>query len=216
MATLDRKLKSRDITLPTKVHLVKSTVFPIVMWGCDNWTLQCSESWAMKNWFFWSVVLEKILQNPLNCKEIKPVNPKWDQSWKFIGRIDAEAEAPILWPPDVKSWLIRKYPNAGKGWKQEKGTTEDEIVGWHYWLKGHAFEQALGVGDGQESLECCSPWDCKELDMPEWLNWLTDFLSYRSHGPISLLLASGSWRSEGLSAWSFSVVLPIQALKVPP
>ena len=81
----------------------------------------------MKNWFFWSVVLEKILQNPLNCKEIKPVNPKWDQSWKFIGRIDAEAEAPILWPPDVKSWLIRKYPNAGKGWKQEKGTTEDEI-----------------------------------------------------------------------------------------
>ena len=130
MATLDRKLKSRDITLPTKVHLVKSTVFPIVMWGCDNWTLQCSESWAMKNWFFWSVVLEKILQNPLNCKEIKPVNPKWNQPWIFIGRTDAEAETPILWPLDVKSWLIWKDPDAGKDWRrEEKGMTKDEI-GW--------------------------------------------------------------------------------------
>ena len=107
------------------------------------------------NWFFWTEVLEKTLESPLDCKEIQPVHPKGDQSWIFIGRTDAEAEAPILWPPDVKNWLIGKDPDARKGWRQEeKGTTEDEMVGWHHRLHGHEFEQALGAGDGQGSLVC--------------------------------------------------------------
>ena len=127
-------------------------------------------SWELKNWCFWTVVLEKTLQRPLDCKEIKPVHPK-DQSWMFIGRTAAEAEAPILWPPDVKNWLIWKDPDAGKDWGQEeKGMTVDEMVGWHHWLNGHEFEQALEVGDGQGSLVCCSPWGRKESDMTERLN----------------------------------------------
>ena len=109
---------------------------------------------------FWTVVLEKTLETPLHSKEIKPVNPKGNQSWIFVGRIDAEDEAPILWPPDVKNWLIGKDPDAGKDWRQEeKGITEDEMVGWHHWLNGHEFEQALGDGEGQRRLVCCSPWD---------------------------------------------------------
>ena len=104
--------------------------------------------------------------------EIQPVHPKGDQSWVFIGMTDVEAETPILWPPDVKSWLLGKHPDAGKDWRQEeKGMTEDEMVGWHHWLDGHEFEQALGVGDGQGSLVCCSPWGCKESDTTEQLNW---------------------------------------------
>ena len=110
---------------------------------------------------------------PLDCKEIKPVNPQGNQAWIFIGRTDAEAETPILWLSDVKNWLIGKDPDAGKDWRQEeKGTTEDEMVGWHHWLDGHEFQQAPGVGDGQGSLECCSPWGHKESDMTEWLNWI--------------------------------------------
>ena len=137
-----------------------------------TWELDYKESWALKNWCFWTVVLEKILESPLDCKEIKPVNPKGNQSWIFIGRIDAEAETPILWPPDMKNWIIGKDPDAGKYWRQEeKGTTEDEMVGWHQWLDGYEFVQALGVGDGQGSLECCSPWGHKELDTTERLNW---------------------------------------------
>ena len=116
------------------------------------WELDHKGSWALKNWCFWTVVLEKTLESPLDCKEIKPVNPKGNQSWIFIGRTDAEAEAPILetWLPSVKNWLIRKDPDAGKDWSQEeKGTTEDEIVGWHHWLDGLDFEQAPGVGNGK-------------------------------------------------------------------
>ena len=136
------------------------------------WELDHKESWAPKNWCFWTVVLEKILESPLDCKEIQPVHPKGDQAWIFIGR--ADAEAPILWPPDAKNWLIGKDPDAGKDWRQgEKGTTEDEMVGWHHQLSGHEFEQAPGVGDGQGSLEYCSPWGCKESDMTEKLNWLS-------------------------------------------
>ena len=117
-------------------------------------------------------MLEKTLESPLDCKEIQPVHPKGDQSWIFIGRTDAEAETPILWLPDEKSWVTGKDPDAGKDWRQEeKGTTEDEMVGWHHWLNGHEFEWALVVGDGQGSLSCCSPWGCKELNMTEWLNW---------------------------------------------
>ena len=124
------------------------------------------EGWVPKNWCFWIVVLEETLESALDCKEIKPVHPKGNQSWIFIGRTDAETEAPILWPPAVKSWLIGKDPDAGKDWKQEeKGMTEDERVGWHHRLNEHQFEQAPGDGEAQRSLACCSPWGCEELDM---------------------------------------------------
>ena len=136
------------------------------------WELDCKESWALKNWCFWIMVLEKTLESPLDCKEIQPVNPKENQFWIFIGRTDAEAEAPIVWPPDAKTWLIAKDPDAGKDWRQEqKGMTEDDMVGCHYRLDGHEFKQAPGVVDGQGSLACCSPWDHKESDMTEQLNW---------------------------------------------
>ena len=134
-----------------------------------GWELDHQECWAPKNCCFWTLVLEKTLESPLDCKEIKPVSPKGNQSWIFIGRTDAEA--PVLWPPDAKSWLIRKDTDAGKDWMQEKGTTEDGMVGWHHWLNGHEFEQTLGNNEGQGSLVCCSPWSRKELDMSEWLNW---------------------------------------------
>ena len=121
------------------------------------WELDLKEGWAPKNWCFWTVVLEKTLESPLDIKEIKPVNTKINQCWIFIGRTDAEAEAPILWPPDAKSWLIRKDSDARKDWrKEEKGTTEGEMVGWHHQLNGHEFEQAPGDGDGQGSLVCYS------------------------------------------------------------
>ena len=139
MTNIDSILKSRDITLPTKVCLVKAMVFPVVMYGCESWTIKKAE--CQKNWCFWTSVLEKTLESLLDCKEIKSVHPKGDQSWVFIGRTDAEAETPILWPPDVKSWLIGKDPDAGKDWRwEEKGTAEDEIVGCHHWLNGHEFE----------------------------------------------------------------------------
>ena len=136
------------------------------------WELHHEESWPQKNRCFWTVVLEKTLESPLDGKEIQPVHPKGNQSWIFIGRTDVEAETPVLWPPDVKNWLTGKDPDAGKDWRQEeKGTTEDEMVGWHHWLNRHEFEQAPGVGDGQGSQECCGPWGCKESDMSEQLNW---------------------------------------------
>ena len=123
------------------------------------WELDYKESWVPKDWCFWTVVLDKTLENPLDCKEIQPVHPKGNQSWIFIGRTDAEAEVPIVWAPGLKSQLIGKDPDAGKDWRQEKkGTTEDKMVGWHHWLDGHEFEQAPGVGDGQGRLACCGPW----------------------------------------------------------
>ena len=135
------------------------------------WELDYKESWAPKNWWFWTVVLEKPLESPLECKEIQPVHPKRDQSWVFIGRTDVEAETPILWPPDVKNWLIGKDLDAGKDWGQEeKGMTEDEMMGWHHRLDGHGFEWTPGVGDGQGKLGCCGSWSLKELDTTE-LNW---------------------------------------------
>ena len=135
------------------------------------WELDYKEIWVPKNWCFWTVVLEKTLESPLDCEEIKSLNPKGNQSWIFIGRFDTEAEVPILWPPDGKSWLIRKDPDAGKDWSlEEKGMTEDEMVGWHRWLNGHEFEQAPGDGEGQRSLWCCSPWGRKESD----IDWATE------------------------------------------
>ena len=136
------------------------------------WELDCEESWALKNWCFWTVVLEKILESPLDCKDIHSIHPKVNQSWVFIWRTDAEAETPILWPPHAKSWFIGKDPDAGKDWGQEeKGMTEDEVVWWPHGLNGHQFEQAPRVGDGQGGLVCCSPWGCKESDTTERLNW---------------------------------------------
>ena len=137
------------------------------------WELDCEESWALKNWCFWTVVLEKTLESPLDCKEIQPVYPKGDQSWVFIGRTDAEAETTILWPTHGKSWLIGKDPEAGKDWGQEeKGKTEDEIAGWYHRLDAHEFGWTLGVGDGQQGgLACCDSWGRKESERTEWLNW---------------------------------------------
>ena len=135
------------------------------------WELDYKESWAPKNWSFRTVVLEKTLESPWDCKKIQPVHPQGDQSWVFIGGTDVEAETPLLWPPDAKSWLIWKDPDVGKDWKQEeKGMTEDEVVGWGHWLDGPVFEQALGVGDGQGSLVCCS------YEVTKGWTWLSDWI----------------------------------------
>ena len=141
------------------------------------WELVYEESWALTNWCFWNVVLEKTLESPSDCREIQAVHPKGNQSWVFIGRTDAEAETPILWPPDAKNWLFSKKDlDAGKDWRQEeKGTTENEMVGWHHRLNGHEFDRTLGVGDGQGDFACCSPWGRKELDTTELLNWSESF-----------------------------------------
>ena len=163
MTNIDRILKSRDIIL------VKAIVFPVVMYWCESWTVkkaECQRIDALELWCW------RRLESPLDCKEIQPVHPNGNQSWIFIGKTDAEAKIPIRWPPDAKNWLTGKDPAAGKDWGQEeKGTTEEEMVGWHQWLNGHEFEQAPRVGDGQGSLVCCSPWGHKESDTTEWLNW---------------------------------------------
>ena len=153
-------LKSSNSTLPTKVHLAKAMVFPVVMCGCESWTTKKAE--CQRTWCFQTVVLEKTLESPLDCKVIQRVHPKGNQSWIFIGR--TETESPILWPPDGKSQLIGKDPEAGKDWRQEeKGSTEDEMVGWHHQLNEHEFKQTLGDSEGQGSLACCSPWNQTQL-----------------------------------------------------
>ena len=135
------------------------------------WDLDYKENWAPKNWCFWIVML-KTLKSTLDCKEIQLVHPKGDQSWVFTGRTDVEAETPILWPPDGKNWLFWKDPEAGQDWSWEgKGTTEDEVAGWHHWLDGHEFEWTPGVGDEQGGLACCNSWGYKESDVTEQLNW---------------------------------------------
>ena len=146
----------------------------LLCWGSHVWTweLDCEESWVLKNWCFWTVVLEKTLESPLDCKEIQPVHPKGDQSWVFFGRNNAKAETPVLWPPHAKSWLIGKDPDSGRGWGQEeKGMTEDEMAGWHHWLDGRESEWTPGVGDGQGGPACYSSWVRKESDTTEQLNW---------------------------------------------
>ena len=162
MTNLDSVLKNRDNTLLTKVHLVKAMVFfssNVQVWDMDH-----KEGWVQKNWCFWTVVLEKTLESPLDSMEIKPVNPKGNQPWIVIGRTDAEAS--ILWPTDVKGWLIDKDPDAGKDWRQEeRGTAEDEMFGCHHWLNGHEFEQIPGDSEGWGSLACCSPRGCQESEM---------------------------------------------------
>ena len=179
--------------MPTKVCLVKAMFFSsshVWMWELDS-----KESWVLKNWCFWIVVLDKILESPLDCKEIQPVHPKGNQSWISIGRTDAEAETPICWSPDLKNWLIWKDPDAGKDWEQEeKGMIEDEMVGWHYRLNWHESEWGPGVGVGPGNVAYCSPWAPKEWTwLSDWteLNWnvgITDavFANY-SKASINLL-----------------------------
>ena len=169
ITNLDSILKSRDITLLTKVRLVKAMVFPVVMYGCESWTVKKAEHWRIDAFELWCC---RRLKNPLDCKEIQPVHPKGDQSRVIIGRTDVEAETPILWPPDVKNLLIGKDPDVGKHWRwEEKEMTEEEMVGWHHPLDGHEFGWTLGVGDGQGGLECCDSWGHKESEMTEQLNW---------------------------------------------
>ena len=145
------------------------------------WELDCEEGWALKNWCFWTVVLQKTLESPLDCKEIQPVHSKGDQPWDFFGRNDAKAEPAVLWPPDVKSWLIGKDSDAGRDWGQEeKGMTEDEMAGWHHGLDGRESEWTPGVGDRQGGLACCDSWGCKESDTTEQLNWTEALNSVKS------------------------------------
>ena len=156
------------------------------------WELDHKEGWERKNWCFRIVVLEKTPANPLDSKEIKLVNPKGNQSWIFTGRTDAEAEALVLWLPDMKSWLTGKDPDAGKDWgREEKGATEEEMVGWHHWLNGHEFEQTLGDSDGQGSLACCSPCGVKESDTTEQLNWTGLYQLHQAPQGYALSLSWG-------------------------
>ena len=165
MTSLDSILKSRGISFLTKDHLVKAMVFPIVMYGCESLTINKVECQSM---MLLNCGVGEDSWQSLGRKEIKPVNPKWNQPWIFPGR--TVAEALLLGRPDVKGWLIGKNPDAGKDWRQEKGTTEDEMVGWYPWLNGHESKQTPGDDEGQGSLACCSPWGCKELDTTE-LDW---------------------------------------------
>ena len=159
MTNLDSILKSRDVYFVNK-GLVKAMVFPVIIYGCESWTIKKAEHQRIDA--LWTVVLEKILESPLDCRNIHPVHSEGDQPWVFIGRTDAEAETPILCLPDARNWLIGKYSDAGKGWRQEeKGMTEDEMAGWHHGLEGRESEWTLGVGDGQGGLACCSPWGCR-------------------------------------------------------
>ena len=156
MTKLESILKSRDFTLPTKVCLVNAVVFPVVMYVCESWNIKKAEHWTI---------------DAFECKEIKQVNPKGNQSWIFTGQTDAEAEGPILWPPDAKTCRIRKDPDAGKDWGQEeKGASEDEMIGWHHKLDGHEFKQDPGAGEGQGSWACCNSRDLKKSDTTGWLN----------------------------------------------
>ena len=170
MTNLDSILKSRDITLSTKVRLVKAMVFPVVMYECESWTIKKGEHQRIDAFELWCW---RRLLRVLDSKEIQAVYPKGNQSWIFIGRTDPEVETPVLWSPDAESWLIWKDPDAGKDRRQEeKGMTEDEMVGWHQQLNGLEFEQALGDSEWQGSLVCCGPWGLKESNTTERLNWI--------------------------------------------
>ena len=184
MTNLDRLLKSRDITLLTKVHLVKAMIFPVVMYGYDSWTIKKAEHQRIYAFDLWCW---RRPLSPLNCKEIQLVHSRGDQPWVFFGMNDAKAETPVLWPPNAKSWLIGKDSDAGRDWGQEeKGTTEDEMAGWHHRLNRREFEWTPGVGDGQGGLACCNSWGRKESDTTEWLNstelnWCTQHRSTSIH-----------------------------------
>ena len=162
--------------------------------------LDCEENWVLKNWCFWTVVLEKTLESPLDCKEIQPVHPKGDQSWVIFGRTDAETETPILWPCHVKSWFTEKDPDAGRDWGQEeKGMTEDVMAGWHHWLDGHESQWTQRVGDGQGGLACCNSWGRKESDTTKQLNWTDSSFWRRKWQPAPVFLPGESHMDWG--AW---------------
>ena len=168
MTNLDSIFKSRDISLPTKVHLVKATVFPVVMYGCESWIVkkaECRRIDAFELWYW------RRLLSPLDFKEIQPVHSEGDQPWDFFGRNDANTETPVLWSLHAKSWFIGKDSDAGRDWGQEKGMTEDEMAGWHHWLDGCESEWTPGVGDGHGGLACWDSWYHIELDTTEQLNW---------------------------------------------
>ena len=175
MTNLDSILKSRDITLPTKVRLVKA-VFPVVMYGCESRTIKKAECWRIDAFELWC--WRRLLGVPwtavrFNQSILKEISPKYSLEGLML-----KLKLQYFWPPDVKNWLTGKHPDAGKDWRREKkGTTEGEMVGWHHWLNGREFEQAPGVGDGQRSLACYSPWGCKELDTIQRLNWTSGYLS---------------------------------------
>ena len=184
--SLEENLTNLDIILKSRRYFADRGPSGISsshgwMWELDY---KHKESWVPKNWYFRTVVLEKTLESPLDCKEIKPVNRKGNQSWIFTEKTDAETETPKLWPPDAKNWLIWKDPDAdvkiimlnSKTWRGKKGTTEDEMIEWHHWLDGHEFEQAPGAGDGQGSLACCSPWGCSQTQLSDWTEPLFDML----------------------------------------
>ena len=184
MTNLYNIFKSMDIALPTNVHLVKTLVFPVVMYGCESWTIKKAEHRRIDAFEQWC--WRRCLRVPWTARKSNQGSPKGDpkgnQSWIFIGRTDAETETPILWPPDAKNRLIGKDPDIGKDWRWEKkGITEDEMVGWHHQLYGHEFELAPGVGDGQGSLACCSPWGHKELSDQTELNWTEMVQSSHHH-----------------------------------
>ena len=169
MSNLDSIFKSRDATLPTKVRLVKAMVFPVVMYGCESWTVKKAECRRIDAFELWCW---RRLESPLACKEIQPVHSEGDQPWDFFGRNDAKAEAPVLWTPHRKNWLTGKDSDAGRDWGQEeKGMTEDEMAGWHHGLNGCESEWTPGDGDGQGRLACCDSWGRKESDTTERLNW---------------------------------------------
>ena len=190
MTNLDSILKNRDITLDKGPS---SQSYGFSSNHVQLWELDHKESWALKNWCFWTVVLEKTLESPLESKEIEPVHPKGNKSWIFIRRTDAEAETLILQLPDVKNWLVRKDPDAGKYWRQEeKGMTEDEMVGWHHWINGNKFEQAPRIGEGQGSLACCSP-------AKSW-TWLSDWTELNWTSLQILFISSGQWLKQWVYA----------------
>ena len=176
MTNLDSIFKSRDITLPTKVHLVKAMVFPVVMYGCESWTVKKAEHQRIDAFELWC--WRRLLWVPWTARRSnQSILKEISQPWVFFGRNDAEAETPVLWPPHAKSWLIGKDSDAGRDWGQEeKGTTEDEMAGWHHWLDGCESQWTPGVGDGQGGLACCDSWGCKESDTTERLNW-TELIS---------------------------------------
>ena len=202
MTNLDSIFKSRDMTLPTKVCLVKAMVFPVVMYGCESWTIKKAEHRRIDAFELWC--WRRLLRVPWTTRRsnqsiLKEISPE------FIWRTDVEAETPVLWPPDVKSWLIGKDPDAGKDWRQEeKGTTEDEMAGWHHWHNGRESEWTPGVGDGQGGLACCGSWGCKESDTSEWLNWTIYELPCWLNGKESTCNAGDTGDGSSIPGWGTS------------